>query len=135
MSVPVFRHSENKLQVYKSTVEMIKYTMQMIENDKIFPKKSRWNIGSRITENCLDSLIKIRQANKIQPKTIEQAKFRLKLQQDALLHFDALWSMMTIAYETYSIPSEKVETWSNFLLTAENQLTALFSAESIIIKR
>ena len=82
MSVPVFRRSENKLQVYKSTVEMIKYTMQMIENDKIFPKKSRWNIGSRITENCLDSLIKIRQANKIQPKTIEQAKFRLKLQQD-----------------------------------------------------
>ena len=124
MSVPVFIRSENKLQVYKSTVEMIKYTMQMIENDKIFPKKSRWNIGSRITENCLDSLIKIRQANKIQPKTIEQAKFRLKLQQDALLHFDALWSMMTIAYETYSIPSEKIETWSNFLLTAENQLTA-----------
>ena len=82
MSVPVFRRSENKLQVYKSTVEMIKYTMQMIENDKIFPKKSRWNIGSRITDNCLDSLIKIRQANKIQPKTIEQAKFRLKLQQD-----------------------------------------------------
>ena len=96
----------------------------MIENDKIFPKKSRWNIGSRITENCLDSLIKIRQANKIQPKTIEQAKFRLKLQQDALLHFDALWSMMTIVYETYSIPSEKIEIWSNFLLTAENQLTA-----------
>ena len=124
MSVPVFRRSENKLQAYKSTIEMTKYTMHMVENEKIFPKKSRWNIGSRITDNCLDSIIKIRQANKIQVKTIEQAKFRLKLQQDVLLHFDALWSLMTIAYETYSIPSEKIEYWSNLLLTAENQVAA-----------
>ena len=97
MSVPVFRRSENKLQAYKSTIEMTRYTMHMVENEKIFPKKSRWNIGSRITDNCLDSIIKIRQANQIQVKTIEQAKFRLKLQQDVLLHFDALWSLMTIA--------------------------------------
>ena len=65
MSVPVFRRSENKLQAYKSTIEMTRYTMHMVENEKIFPKKSRWNIGSRITDNCLDSIIKIRQANKI----------------------------------------------------------------------
>ena len=64
MSVPVFRRSENKLQAYKSTIEMTKYTMHMVENEKIFPKKSRWNIGSRITDNCLDTLLQISVAMK-----------------------------------------------------------------------
>ena len=73
MSVPVYRRSENKLDAYVKTKEMVKYTMHMIENEKLFPKKSRWNLASKISDNCLDSITKIRQANKIQPKTAEQA--------------------------------------------------------------
>ena len=124
MTVPVFKRSENKLQAYKSTVEMTKYALQMVENEKIFPKKSRWNLVSKIIDNCLESIIKIRQANKIQVKNVEQAMTRLKLQQDVLMHFDALWCLMTVSYEIYSIPTHKFEIWCNLLLAAENQVTA-----------
>lgn len=124
MSVPVYRRSENKLDAYVKTKEMVKYTMHMIENEKLFPKKSRWNLASKISDNCLDSITKIRQANKIQPKTAEQAKFRLKLQFDVLLHFEALWSLLTVAYEAYNFPSEKIDIWCNLLLAAEDKVSA-----------
>lgn len=124
MSVPVYRRSENKLDAYVKTKEMVKYTMHMIENEKLFPKKSRWNLASRISDNCLDSITKVRQANKIQPKTVGQAKYRLKLQFDVLLHFEALWSLLTVAYETYCIPSDKIETWCNLLQDAEDKVSA-----------
>lgn len=124
MSVPLHRRSENKLDAYVKTLAMVKYTMQMIENEKLFPKKSRWNLVSKIADNCLDSLTEIRQANKIQAKTEEQAKFRLELQFDVLLHFDALWGLMTVAYESYCIPSNKIETWCNLLQDAEDKVSA-----------
>ena len=124
MSVPVYRRSENKLEAYKLTMTMIKYTLQMVENEKIFPKKSRWNLCSRIMDTCLDSAIKITQSNKIQPKNIEDAKRRLELQNDVIMNFEALWCLMTIAYESYSIPSHKIEVWCNLLLDAEDKTTA-----------
>lgn len=124
MSVPVYRRSENKLEAYKLTMTMIKYTLQMVENEKIFPKKSRWNLCSRIMDTCLDSAIKITQSNKIQPKNIEDAKRRLELQNDVIMNFEALWCLMTIAYESYSIPSHKIEVWCNSLLDAEDKTTA-----------
>lgn len=124
MSVPVPFRSENKLQALKDTLEMTSYTIHMCENEKIFPKKSRWNLCSRIIDNCLQSTIKIRQANKINAKTKEDAELRVKLQKQVLLHFEALWGLMTIAYETYSIPGEKVQHWSELLLKSENTVSA-----------
>ena len=53
MSVPMNKRTENKLQALKETLEMAKYTIHMCENEKIFPKKSRWNLCSRIVDNCL----------------------------------------------------------------------------------
>lgn len=129
MSVPVYRRSENKLEAYKLTMTMIKYTLQMLENEKIFPKKSRWNLCSRIMDTCLDCAIKIHQSNKIQPKIVEEAEKRLELQKDVLLNFEALWCLMTIAYESYSIPSEKMEIWGDHLLNAENKVKAWHSGD------
>ena len=98
--------------------------MHRCENQKIFPKKCRWTLCTRIIDNCLDSVIKIRQANKIRPQTAEQAKYRLKLQYQVLLNFEALWGLMTVAFETYSMPSEKVGIWSKIMLAAEERVAA-----------
>jgi len=62
MSVPKNKRTENKLQALKETLDMVKYTIQMCENEKIFPKKARWNLCSRIIDNCLDIVAKVRQA-------------------------------------------------------------------------
>ena len=124
MSVPVHKRSENKLQALKDTLAMTSYTVQMCENEKIFPKKCRWTLCTRIIDTCLDSIIKIRQANKVRPANIEQARLRVRLQYQVLMNFEALWGLMTVAFESYSIPSEKVGIWSQKMLTAEECVAA-----------
>lgn len=124
MTVPVHRRGENKLQAYKDTVAMTSYTLQMCENQKIFPKKCRWTICTKLIDYCLDSIIKIQQANTIKGTTPDEAKLRLKLQREILYNFQALWALMTVAYETYSIPSAKVDIWSQLMLTADNRVSA-----------
>lgn len=123
MSVPVYKRSENKLQALTDTIEMAKYTIQMCENNNIFPKKTRWTICTRLIDTCIDCIIKIRQANKIKADTIEKAKERISLQSDVLLNFDALYAMMDLAMIMYSIPTLKLCRWTELMLSAENTTT------------
>lgn len=123
MSVPVFKRSENKLQALKDTMAMTTYTMHMCENEKIFPKKCRWTLCTRIIDTCLDCIVKIRQANKIKAETVDQSACRIALQNEVLQNFEALWALMTVAYETYSIPSDKMSHWGSLMLTAEEKVT------------
>lgn len=123
MSVPVFKRSENKLQALKDTMAMTTYTVHMCENEKIFPKKCRWTLCTRIIDTCLDCIVKIRQANKIKAETVDQSACRIALQNEVLQNFEALWALMTVAYETYSIPSDKMSHWGSLMLTAEEKVT------------
>ena len=52
------------------------------------------------------------------------AKERIMIQYRVLMDFEALWALMTIAFETYSIPNDKKEIWSSFMLTAEDKVKA-----------
>ena len=124
MSVPKYKREENKLQALVDTINMTKYTIQMCENERIFPKKCRWNICSRIMDNCLDSIVKIRQANKIRPTNKEQADQRTSLQYEVLQNFEALWTLMELAYNVYSISSEKMGNWSALMLEADEKVAA-----------
>ena len=124
MSVPVHMRSENKLQALKDTLTMTSYTIKMCENEKIFPKKCRWTICNRIIDECLFAVKTIQVANKINPQNVEQAKYRLTLQWDVLASFTSLWALMTVAVETYNVPYDKVEIFSEYLLIAEETVTA-----------
>ena len=135
MSVLLNHRSENKLQAYADTLRLVTYTVRMCENEHIFPKKCRWTLCSKILENCFDSLVKIKQANKIRPTTAEQAKFRLKLELQILLNFDALWTLIDIAANAYEIPKEKVGIWSQLMLTADNRVMAWRKNDAAALKK
>lgn len=124
MSVPLRYRSENKLQAYKDTLAFCHYTIKIIENEKYFPKKSRWNMCSRIMDLCIDCVEKISKANKINPRDADDAKKRTDLQYEVILNFEALFAIMNICRESYSIDGNIVENWSTFLMTAENTVTA-----------
>ena len=124
MSVPKYRRSENKLQAITDTVNMSKYAIQMCENEKIFPKKCRWTLCNKLINTCIKTVAEIRQANSITVKTKEDAEKRIGLQKSVLLDFEAIWSIMTIAEDHYSIPNDKIAIWSNLMLTAEDKVKA-----------
>lgn len=57
-------------------------------------------------------------------KTKEDAEKRIGLQKSVLLDFEAIWSIMTIAEDHYNIPNDKIATWSDLMLTAEDKVKA-----------
>ena len=130
----MYKRSKNKLQALKDTIDMAAYTIQMCENSNIFPKKCRFTLCTRLIDSCLDSIVKIRQANKIRPTNVEQAKQRLSLQYQVILNFEAMWGMMTVAYELYSIPSHKIDVWSQKLLTADECVSAWRKSDMLKFK-
>lgn len=135
MSVPVHKRSENKLQALKDTMAMTSYTIEMCENPKIFPVKCRWSLCTKLMNICLDSIIKIRQANKIKTDTVEKATKRVNLQFEVLQNFEALWALMTVAFEVYSIPSDKIDNWTQLMLTAEDKTTAWYKFDMNNLKK
>lgn len=96
----------------------------MCENEKIFPKKSRFTLCDRIIRECIGAVVDIRQANRYDIKEKDSAKIRIAKQYNVLMHFEALWAMMTIALETYSIPNDKKEYWSGMMLNTEKIVVA-----------
>ena len=79
---------------------------------------------TRIIDACLDSVVKIRQANKLRMDNVEEAPKRIALQTDVLNNFEALWGLMTVAYETYNVPAEKMDYWTQKMLTTEELVVA-----------
>lgn len=124
MSVPKYRRSENKLQAIIDTVNMSKYAIQMCENEKIFPKKTRWTLCNRIIDECINAVCSVRAANKIKVVDEETLAKRSDLQFDALLSFETLCGILTIAHDLYSIPVDKIEHMSALLLQAEEMVAA-----------
>lgn len=135
MSVPSFRRGENKLQALSDTIKVASYTIHMCENDKIFPKKSRWSMCNRIIDKCLQSVVHIRQANKIKIVNEKSYRERNDLQFAVLLDFEALWAMMDVAFETYSIPSDKIDIWCSLMLTASERVAAWRQGDTNKYKR
>lgn len=123
MSVPVPKRSKNELQALQDTLEFVVYTIHMCENEKIFPKKTRWTLCTRLIDTCLNIVCDIRSANKINVQTKEQAELRTKLQYEVLLDFEKVWGLLTVAEKTYPIPKEKLHNVSNLLLKSENIVT------------
>ena len=129
MSVPVYKRGENKLQALVDTIEMCNYIIGMCENEKIFPKKTRWTLCQRLLDNCIRAVVSIRQANKVKVETEEDFKFRKSLQQDVLVYFEAIWAILTIACSQYPISKEKIHIASNKLLQAETTVTAWINSD------
>lgn len=119
MSVPVYKRSENKLQALSDTIAAASYVIKMCENDKIFPKKTRWSMGSRIIDECISAVVHVRTANKIKIVDEDTFKKRTDLQRQVLLEFEHLWGIMDLAVSIYSIPMDKVGVFSSLLLKAE----------------
>ena len=120
MSVPVPKRSKNELQALQDTLEFVAYTIHMCENEKIFPKKTRWTLCTRLIDTCLNIVCNIRSANRINVQTKEQAELRTKLQYDVLFDFEKVWGLLTVAEKTYPIPKEKINNVSSLLLKSED---------------
>ena len=107
MSVPQPLRNETKLKLLDQVMKLTAYTLNIVNNEKRFPKRYRWCCTSKIVDSTYAILNYVNKANDIFVKTIEDYKLRRNYQQIAYSECRALLGMVDIATTSFNLtPSE-----------------------------
>ncbi len=119
MSVLKSKRGESKLAVITKARELATYTVKICSNEKVFPKRYRWCITSKIVDTVLDIHANAIRANSIYVSVQEDYALRKQFQNKALSQTYSLLSLMDIAYNTFNIEDSKIEYWTGLVLEAQ----------------
>jgi len=115
MSVVKSQREETELTVITKANELTAYTIKICSNEKNFPKRYRWCITSKIVESSINIGNNIIKANSIYVQSAEDLAARSRYQKEALIETYALLNMISIAYETFGIESDRVKYWTQLV--------------------
>lgn len=119
MSVLKSKRGESKLAVITKACDLATHTVKICSNEKVFPKRYRWCITSKIVETALDIHANAIKANSIYVVLPEDYALRKQFQNKALSQTYSLLSLMDIAYNTFDIESGKIEYWTGLVLETQ----------------
>lgn len=120
MSVPEGKRTESKLAFHTKAIELADYTTTICNNNKIFPKRDRWMISSRIVNTAITILTSVVKANGIfvsNKSNYEQRREYQELARDSTLE---LLALMDLAYAKYPISSKRIEHWTRLVYEERN---------------
>lgn len=115
MSVVKSQREETELTAITKANELTAYTIKICSNEKNFPKRYRWCITSKIVESSINIGNNIIKANSIYVQSAEDLAARSRYQKEALIETYALLNMISIAYETFGIESDRVKYWTQLV--------------------
>ena len=122
MSVPEGKRTESKLAFHTKAIELAEYTTTICNNNKIFPKRDRWMLSSKIVNASLDILTNVVTANGTYVSTkndyLERREFQV-IARDATLK---LLALMELAYVKYHIESKRMEHWTRLVYEERNAI-------------
>lgn len=119
MSVLKSKRGESKLAVITKACDLATHTVKICSNEKVFPKRYRWCITSKIVDTALDIHANAIKANSVYVSVQEDYALRRQFQNRALSQTYSLLSLMDIAYNTFNIESGKIEYWTGLVLETQ----------------
>lgn len=122
MSVRVGERGENRLEVLDAARILAAYTINTCKSDKVFPKSQRWIMANRIVNECLDACTSIKKANAT--RLAEESAIRKRHQEEAFKSLETMLMLIDIAYNTFDVPTKKVEHWTSLIVNTEIKLKA-----------
>ena len=123
MSVPVYKRTEQKLEVITNAIDLAKHTMHLTHNEKHFPKRYRWIITQKIVNTALDIVTNVRKANNIRIEEKSDLLQRRQYQIDALNDCEVLLTLIEIAYSMFNLESGSVEYWTGLIVKQEQLIS------------
>ena len=123
MSVPVYKRTEQKLEVITNAINLAKHTMRLTHNEKHFPKRYRWMITQKIVNTALDIVTNVRKANNIRIEEKSDLLQRRQYQIDALNDCETLLTLIEIAYSMFNLESGSVEYWTGLIVKQEQLIS------------
>lgn len=123
MSVPKSKRGTTQLEILTESAKLARYTIHICSNEKHFPKRYRWCITGKIVDSAIDILRFNKMANAI-PIDGDKGMFDLRThyQTMALANTYSLLSMIDIAYLTFGIDGDRIETWTGMILKIQNMI-------------
>lgn len=116
MSVPKHERNEGNFLVITNAEALVKYTLQITSNEKNFPKRYRWSLTSKIVDSSIAFFSDLKRANAVHVVTVEDKILRRSYQVRALAEIDALIGLMQIAYDVFSVDSDRAEYWTRLVM-------------------
>lgn len=136
MSVVNSKKGKTKFGVLVAANNLASFTIHICSNEKVFPKRYRWTITSKIVDTSIDICRFIRKANK-RPLDINKPKDykkRRKYQNKALGRIDTMLSLMDIAYYTFNIKNEKYDNWIGMVVSLHTLLEGWMRSDKKYMK-
>ena len=122
MSVLKNKRQPGKLQVVVKAREVAVYTTQILNNEKCFPKRSRWIIAQSIADEAVGILACCRRANAVSVMYDTDYKYGRQQQIQAYSMCEALLTKIEIAHGLYGIETRRVECWVGLIVETETLL-------------
>jgi hypothetical protein len=112
-----YQHESNKaespLRILPVCGDLVDYTLDLTDNTKHFPKKTRFTITNRIQNHVLDIYECLDDANDIWPIIDDQDKIdRIKLQKKALTHCRRLLFFISLSKRRGYIDQGTFDYWT-----------------------
>lgn len=102
--------------------ELAKYTFNMTDNIKRYPKKYRFTFVNRMQEMTLNIYELINAANELNTNDPVALQERLKLQNEAITKCKTLLFLITLSLEikTIALNDRQSEVWAKYVLDVKN---------------
>lgn len=130
MSVVKSKRGKPRLEVITKAIELSSYTIHICSNEKNFPKRYRWCITNKIVDYTIEICNNLNMSNSIYVSTKSDYQLRKQYQSKALVSTYALFTMMDIAYRTFSIDDDRMEHWTGLVLDIQNLTRSWIKSDS-----
>ena len=113
MSVRVKDRKENKLEVFLKALDLLKYTLKITQNEKVFKQEYKEPIVDDIIETVKNIYIDAWDANNVMVRAgdVDAWKIRRQLQLKAARECNRLLALIDIAKSVYHLDGKRVEYW------------------------
>ncbi len=122
MSVVKGKRNETKLLVLSEAEKLANYTINMVTQEKRFPKRYRWIFSGKIGDSAIRVHSLVNMANAIYPKNKVELRIRIKYIIDAIAEITNLLSLISLCRQQRNINLSDIDFW---LETATYEKTLL----------
>ena len=126
---------QNKIK-YKETIKVINlandlsaYTLRLLCNENLFPKRSRWIIAGKIADLVNDFHSSIHTANEIRVSTKAEAEDRHRYQTLAMAQLQAIEEKIELAKAVLDFDVDRLDHWAGMWLEEEKLLRSWISKD------
>ncbi|MCI1244458.1 MAG: hypothetical protein LKG11_00660 [Bacilli bacterium] len=111
MSVVVGERNETKLEVLLQAEKLAGYTVNIVSNEKHFPKRYRWCLNDELVKKAISIVELVNGANSVYPKTKSDYEVRRSVQMEALAEMGKFLALIATARACFGIKLEAISYW------------------------